>query len=397
MLMILGLSLYSISLPFFLNKSNNAVDSESVQKILAISTRINNSHVFSETINVNYEIEQNITLVFNESISGNPIPGANGTYQWSFHSNQSMNGSGSLEDKGLGLYLLDFDTELRDIGTYDLIVILNRTGYDIGYASLKIVICKRNLNASVIYETSVVTQTQIAQTILNITDAIDHSIVNISKSNITWVENSIPASQVTYTNVTNGVFSLNVTTDNLLSDYDISISFMTNEYSNFTYEFDFNVSQFYVQAIINQTSFTIVENSGFYFSIELINPLNGSRISDAIVLLFINNRNIRIEPLGNGLYGRYISLLEEGMLISVYDIMHDYSGVLCVYYGDFSIESSPEIKVTVIHQTIFGIPLFYFLILVSLMIFAIGLVSYNILYPNLVKRKTSEDKKSRKD
>ncbi|MFX0083209.1 MAG: hypothetical protein ACFE94_15805 [Candidatus Hodarchaeota archaeon] len=116
-----------------------------------LPTLINESSEFHLDTNIFIWDAVNFTFTYTNE-SGVPLTGlSNASYSWKQFNNLNEtidSGSGFLIETGNHHYVLDFETETRDVGTYEIIATFDKENYDSKNATVLLIIMKRVLEYS---------------------------------------------------------------------------------------------------------------------------------------------------------------------------------------------------------------------------------------------------------
>ncbi|MHA1895093.1 MAG: carboxypeptidase-like regulatory domain-containing protein [Candidatus Helarchaeota archaeon] len=343
--------------------------------ILERETLLNGSFSISKTISVYKTYAKNITFFYNDSVTGNPILGATTIFHWEAKFSPYESGSGQLVEIGNGEYILDFNTETRSIGEYNIFPRLSKDNYEqkLGFILLRIVPIP--INITLISSNATTTQSYNASLKLNLTNQIEGWPLNISLSGVNYsiISGTIPSANIHYSNVSQGIFSLNITTNDLTPNtvYQVRIKFNLTDYGVdiddliVEYDYIFYLNKYIPATQLPRQTYNIVENQGVIIQVNVTDPVTNLAIINANVSLQINGRNFAMNynPI-TGMYEISLSSSGAGLTVGFFAMSQQYTATILVEYNSYTLTTPLTIDVFVVHEEILGIPLPYFILIV---------------------------------
>ncbi|MHA2393803.1 MAG: DUF2341 domain-containing protein [Promethearchaeota archaeon] len=324
-------------------------------------TLINGESTISKIIEFMYVRDSiNFTFLYTDVLTGARIADlTTQSYIWEkydVNGNVTANGEGTLIQASDNAHVLDFDSEVRTVGEYLLIVTLDKDNYEYKNAMIRFSIKLRELEYSLgdifkNFQTNIV-QGKVVQIELNLTDPTKGGILLLNASIILTIENV----NYTFTESVNGSYILNFPTSGVSAFF---TSKTLTGIINITRE-DYISEEFFITIVVEMEEI-FPGMPTFYFLIIIIailatvGSIVGYRVyKHATIPTFIKNiRQMEKEIKG----GKSISdsLLYQKREVFIGEIVRDKWSILGLSLGDIlGIEikkSKKQPKVKLKHKT----------------------------------------------
>ncbi|NVM36033.1 MAG: DUF2341 domain-containing protein [Candidatus Lokiarchaeota archaeon] len=378
--------------------------------VLKRLTSLNGSLDFFRKFEQIYAMEPvNFTFSYVDNLTNLPITNLKQqSYLWEFYDNQGQvlkSGQGDLITKDSS-YILDLNTEKLTIGEYLIIVTLDKENYDYKNGMISLTILERPTLLNGTSHLNPISKSMYVGEAINFTFSFVDSItttniINLRNHSYTWkkIDSEGFTIESGYANLTLNAFNLYVldfeTKTRSFGSYELIATFNKENYTSKSATILLNIDKrlfsYTLSENFRNNQINVVKGQKVIIEISLIDlTQNSLNLSDATVQLIINNNVNSFQQTGDGFYRYELSTKD----IDAFFTSKIITGIIIISKDDYI---SEEFSITIIveMEEIFpGIPSFYFLLILSLIIaFGGSLGAYKIYkyvkLPNFIKKVTS--------
>ena len=315
------------------------------------------------------------------------------TYSWEqLYANGTripgVHGTGTLTQNVDISHVLDFKTEIKEIGNYYLYITLHKQNYKLKTALINLEILSREFSYDLQPGKIVGGIMEIENgDALELSMTLDDLTRNISLQGAT-VSMSFQSTNYNFTEVVNGTYSIDIDDYTLLDADATSETTTTNiiiSKANFTTQiidvtillnnrrFDYTFTEEFVDNLVS-----VISGNRLTFDVTLENANDESFITDAVVTLTINNQTYNNLEITNNEDGTYtFNFLSYP---TAFTASNTLSGEITIQSTNYKTETIP-ITIQISMEEIFpGVPTFYFILITAAVIGIVGsIVAYRVI------------------